>query len=145
MVNQKKKKKASCSICCPVSVFIQPLSLSIQSYLHSLHTSCVLLGSFLITCLASAHESVPADITLPISPCPRKQQEADACYQKFFGVFLFGAQLHNVRRTNTCVSSSKNPLSYIFHVLALAKLPFTCVCFRKTLLHVFSPAKHGNP
>jgi hypothetical protein len=29
-----------------------------------------------------------------------------------------------------------------FHVLALAKHPFACVHFRKTLLHVFAPAKH---
>jgi hypothetical protein len=29
-----------------------------------------------------------------------------------------------------------------FHVLALAKHPFTCVCFRKTLLYLFAPAKH---
>jgi hypothetical protein len=27
-------------------------------------------------------------------------------------------------------------------MLALAEHPFNCVCFRKTLLHVFAPAKH---
>jgi hypothetical protein len=29
-----------------------------------------------------------------------------------------------------------------FHVLALAEYPFSHVCFRKTLLHVFALAKH---
>jgi hypothetical protein len=40
-------------------------------------------------CLASAHESVSADITLPINPSPMKQQEATAHHQKFFVAFLF--------------------------------------------------------
>ena len=38
--------------------------------------------------LASAHTSVSADITLPISPSPWKQQETAAHHQKFFGAFL---------------------------------------------------------
>ena len=40
------------------------------------------------TGLASACESVSADITLPISLSPQKQQETAAHHQKFFGVFL---------------------------------------------------------
>ena len=58
-----------------------------------------------------------------------------------YGVPTNAAQLHNVRWTNTCVSLAKN-LYMSFHVFALAKHPFTCVHFRKTLLHVFAPANH---
>jgi hypothetical protein len=37
-------------------------------------------------CHASAHESLSADITLPIGPSPLKQQGP---LEKFFGAFLF--------------------------------------------------------
>jgi hypothetical protein len=37
---------------------------------------------------ASAHESVSADISLPISRNLQKWQETAAHHQKFFGVFL---------------------------------------------------------
>jgi hypothetical protein len=38
--------------------------------------------------LASARESVSADITLPISPSLRELQETAAQHQNSFGVFL---------------------------------------------------------
>jgi hypothetical protein len=42
-----------------------------------------------------------------------------------------------------CVISKESFIIYLsFHLLALAKHPFTCVHFRKRLLHVFVPAKH---
>jgi len=37
----------------------------------------------------SAHASVSAGITLPVSQSPWKRQETAAHHQKFFGVFLF--------------------------------------------------------
>jgi hypothetical protein len=36
---------------------------------------------------------------------------------------------------------SKNPSSS-FYALALAKHPFTCVCFSQTLIHVSASGKH---
>jgi hypothetical protein len=83
----------------------------------------------------SVYASVSADITLPISLNLGKQQEATAHHQKIFwcvslyGVLTNGAQLHNVRQTNTCVSLAKNPLSCSLYVLALTEHPFICVCF----------------
>ena len=67
------------------------------------------------------------------------------------------ANQRNIRRTNTCVSSVKAMLqlplsvgSYLLsskhhvslHVSAIAKYPFTCVCFSKTFFHLCAPAKH---
>ena len=65
-------------------------------------TSLVLHVPCLTTCLTSACESVPADITVPINPSQMKQLEATAHHQKFFGAFLYGvltngAQLYNAR------------------------------------------------
>ena len=120
-------------------MFIHPLSLSIHSYLSSLQTSCVLHGSCLTTCLASAHESISADITLPISLSLTKQQEATAHHQKFFryislyGIPTNGAQLQNVRRINACMPLvKKNPLS---HVLSHA-------CFSRTFFHLCPLQEH---
>ena len=72
-----------------------------------------------------------------------------------YGVPTNGAQLCNVRQTNTCASSrvlSHTCFSQSFtcvcfsemflHLSALAKHPFTCVQFRKSPLHLFAPAKH---
>ena len=114
------------------------------------------------------HESVSAYIILSINPSLQNQQEATAHYQKFFfmcvslcGVLTNGAQLHNVRRVNTCVSLLKNPSSNVlscacfsrtsFHLYLLQKnVPlqvcvskaFNCVCFSRLFLHMFDPAKH---
>jgi hypothetical protein len=67
-----------------------------------------------------------------------KWQETVAYYQRFFFFFFWYvslyristnvAQLHNVRRTNTCVllTKKKIPHHVSFHVLPLAEHPFTC-------------------
>jgi hypothetical protein len=111
--------------------------------------------------LAKLHESLSGDITLPIGQSLREQQEATTHHQKVFGVFLSmdslenGAQLCNVRQTNTTVSSVKNPSSHVLSLFALAEHPFTCVCFIEMFLHVsasgkcplchvFAPAKHHS-
>ena len=80
------------------------------------------------TGLASASASVSAEISVPISLSPWKWQETAVHQQKLFGDISLcggptnGAQLHSVRRTNTCVSLTKNPSS---HVLSQA-------CFSRT-------------
>jgi hypothetical protein len=114
------------------------------------------------TSLASAHSSVSANITLPISPSARMWQETTAHHQKFFGaVSLYGvpanaAHLCNVRRTNTCVLLAKNPShvlscacfsrassflcllqflhesALVFHLCPLLENTASCVCPRKT-------------
>jgi hypothetical protein len=58
------------------------------SYLHSLQISRVPHRSCFTMCLASACESVLADIMLSISLSLQKQQEATTHHQKFFAVFL---------------------------------------------------------
>jgi hypothetical protein len=73
----------------------------------------------------TTHETISADITLPISPSLWKLQEAAAHYQKYFGaVSLYGvptngAQLCNVRQTNICVSFISEESFIMF--------PFTCL------------------
>ena len=80
------------------------------------------------------HESVSADVILPIALSPRKQQEAARTPPEVFwctslyGVRTNGAQLHNRRWTNAHMLLHHSSL----HVLALAKYHFTCVCFSKT-------------
>jgi hypothetical protein len=120
---------------CTVSSISKPSSapVTVKSFLYSLQTSHVLY-------LASAGESVSADTTLPIGLNLLKQQETAADHQKFFrvvslsGLLTNEAQLHNVRRTNTCALLAKNPSSRVFRVLALAEHPFACVCFSETFL-----------
>ena len=91
-------------------------------------------------------ENVLADITLPISPSPRKWREATAHHQKYFGAF-FSAESqqkelnYSVRRANTCVLLVQNPSSVLSHA-CLAERLFTCVCFSEMFLHVSAPAKH---
>jgi hypothetical protein len=63
-----------------------------NSFLYSLQTSHVLHGSCLSMCLVSGCEFVSVDITLPISLCPKKWQEAAVHHQKIF-FFFFGAFL----------------------------------------------------
>jgi hypothetical protein len=60
----------------------QPLLLSIKFYLYSFkhHMSS--------TCLASVCAFISADITLPISPSSKKQQDTAVHHQKVFGAFL---------------------------------------------------------
>ena len=73
----------------------------------------------------------------------KKLQKVFWCVS-LYGVLANGAQLPNIRRTNTCVSLAKTPHHHVsLHVLALAGHPFTCVCFRKTLLHLFAIVKHN--
>jgi hypothetical protein len=59
--------------------------------------------------------------------------------------FLVRFSLWRERQTNASLSAS-NPSSYhmvgYFHMFAFTEHPFTRVCFRKTPLHVFAPAKH---
>ena len=98
------------------------------------------------TCLASTHETVSADIILPIILSPRKHQETAPYHQKFFwyisfyGVPTNETQLCKVRQTNTCVSLGKNALS---HVLSRACLNGTSfhLCLLQSF-HVFALAKH---
>ena len=98
--------------------------------------------------LALAHAYVSADITLPISLNPRKWQEAEAHHQKFFwcislyGVPTKGAQLCNIRPTNTCVSLAKNPSSHVPSCACFTKHLFTLCLLQEMFLHVFAPAKH---
>lgn len=106
--------------------------------------------------LASTCAPVSADITLPISPSPRKWQETAAHHQKFFGsVSLYGvstnaAQLRNARWTQCmCVVSKESFItcpfaccfsSTSFHLTFLREFALafhTCVHFNKTFLHVF--------
>jgi hypothetical protein len=108
--------------------------------------------------LASALQSVLAKLYLSlyqlISLCQSaqvwKQQEATSTPPEvlflffwcvsLYGVTTNGAQLHNVRWANVCMLLAENPSSCGLSC-ALAKHPFTHVCFKKTLLHVFAPAK----
>jgi hypothetical protein len=106
--------------------------------------------------LTSAFVSVSADIPLPISLIPRKQQKnCSTPPELFWCVPLYrlltnAAQLCHVRQTNTCASLAKNPSSFVFS-RALAEHPLLClrqlnvVCLSHSHLcplHVFAPAKH---
>jgi hypothetical protein len=93
------------------------------------------------------HMSVSADITLPISPSMQKQQEAAAHHQKFFDAFLsmesWQVELNYKMQGEPYACCWQRILKHVsFHVLGLEEHPFTCVHFRKTLLHVFVLAKH---
>ena len=76
-----------------------------------------------------------------------------------YGVLTNWAQWNSVTRTNTCGSLSKDASPHVlshagcsqksFHLYLLQPnipsclpWPFTSVCFRNTLLHIFAPAKH---
>ena len=89
-----------------------------------------------------------ADISLPIGPHPRKQQKATKTSPEvFWCISLYGvttnwAQLCISRWTYACILLEKNLLSHVFSWSCFSNVhPFTCVCFRKTLLHMFAPAK----
>jgi hypothetical protein len=97
----------------------QPQSLLATFYLHSLQTSCGLQ-------LTSLCQSVWVH---------RSGKKATACYQKFFLEHFSlwspenGAQLHNVRRTNTCMLLAKSPSSRV-----LSRACFGKTCFLLCLL-----------
>jgi hypothetical protein len=99
-------------------------------------------------CLSKTPCEFASAATLSISQSLGKPQEAVStppevfCCDSLYGVLASGAQLCNVRRTNTCVSLVKILHHVFFHVFALAKHPFTCVHLRKTLPYMFVPAKH---
>jgi hypothetical protein len=92
-------------------------SVTVESYLYSFQTSRALHGSCLTTCFVSARESVLAKLhksLYQLTPlCQsawvfRRDKKQPEHHQKFLGVSLYGvmtngAQLGNVRQTNTCV------------------------------------------
>ena len=101
--------------------------------IYTLQTTRALHGSCLSMDLFSACGSVSADITLPISPSPRKQQETAAHHQKDFwcislcGVPTNATQLCNVRWTNTCMLLA-------FHsCVHLNKMSFMCFLQQNTI------------
>ena len=88
------------------------------------------------TGLASAHESVSADIILPIVPSLRKQQEAASTPPEVFVPFSIYSQYKwsstpQCKGTSTCVSLAKSPSSRIL----------SCACFSKTSSHLCSFSK----
>jgi hypothetical protein len=140
---------------CKASSTSKPLLQSAESYLYTLQTSRVLLGSCLTMCIALAHESVLANLhvglsqqaSLPISLSPQKQQEATSTPSEVFwcvslyGVRTNGAQLCNVRCTNTCVLLSKNPSSHVLSYACFSKISFhSCPPQENTSSH-FCPSK----
>jgi hypothetical protein len=91
--------------------------------------------SSLNTCVWSA------DITLPISLSPMKQQESTAHRQKVFGVFL-SMESQQMQLNYTMQGKPVHVCCYwrllrhvSFPVLALAEYPLFCVCFSLTFLH----------
>jgi hypothetical protein len=118
--------------CASLSQLYMPSSAPVtaESYLYSLQTSQILHESCLSTCLASAmcvclswHHSANQ---------PKSKETARNCstppeifwYVSLYGVTTNGAQLCNVRQTNTCALLAKNPSS---RVLSWA-------CFSRTSL-----------
>jgi hypothetical protein len=94
-------------------------------------------------CLALAYSSVSADITLPISPSPLKQQETAAYHLTFFWcISVYGIQQMQI---NTWILLSKNPHHVSFHMLALAEHPFSSVCFSQMFLHESALIFHPCP
>ena len=106
------------------------LGQSIGSYLYSLQTSRVLHGSCLIMCLASARESVLTKCHMSLSQltsfCNKKPQHGTKVFWciSLYGVQTNGAQLHNVRQTNTYVSFTKNPSSSVLSRTCLNRTSF---------------------
>jgi hypothetical protein len=99
--------------------------------------------------LALACEFVSAGITLPSSPSPQKQQET-ATYHIFFLVCFSQWSLDKWSSTMQCkadqyMSVKCSILHHVtFHMLALSKHPFTCVCFSKTSFHL-CPIQKNTP
>lgn len=100
--------------------------------------------------MASTLTSVSADITLSVSPSPQKRQKTRTHHQKFFwyGVF-YGvptnrAELHNIRQTNTYMSSTTKTFTWC-PFTCLIEYPFSYVCFNKTFIHESSLAFHLYP
>jgi hypothetical protein len=80
-------RPTSIQLCKQAKPSLKLFSQSTESYLYTLQTSHVLPHP--VSCLSpwvwlskTPHESVSADVTLPISPNPQKQQEA-AAHHKF--------------------------------------------------------------
>jgi hypothetical protein len=101
--------------------------------------------------LASACASVSADITLPISLSPWKQQEAETYHQKLFDTISLSrvptnaAHLHNVRWTNTFALLAKNVPSHVLSHACFSKTSSLLCLLQLNTLHMFSSAKnHPN-
>jgi hypothetical protein len=126
---------------------VQPPSLSVQTYLYSLKTSHGFHKSCLTTCLASAcesvlaklHESVSADITLPISLSPWKWQEAAAHHQFFVVVvvvvllfcfvfvFLVRFSLWSPDKWSSTVQCKVDQYMRVLNKEVFIMCPFTCL------------------
>jgi hypothetical protein len=82
----------------------------------SLQTSHVLHGSCLSRCIClhwhhSANQPESAEAVRNCSTSPE-----GFCCLSLYGVLANGAQLCNVRCTNTCLSLAKNPSSHVIHL-----------------------------
>ena len=76
-----------------------PIS-KLSSATISAHQVLFMLGKHHVSATGLASACVSADITLPISLSPRKQQETVAHHHKFFGAFLYGAPTHAAQLRN---------------------------------------------
>jgi hypothetical protein len=119
------------------SVVKLSMQASISCLLGPIYTSSRLHASSMgltWVCLSKTPwESVPADRTLPTGPTLWKQQVAARIPSEGFWSFSLyevttnGAQQHNVKWTNTCMSLEKNPSSCIL----------SCLYFSKTSFHLY--------
>jgi hypothetical protein len=135
----------------------QAVNYASKPNLASLLTVCSSKHHVFSMALASALESVSANITLPNGPNPQKWQQTNkqtkttkTCSTApavFWCVSLYGV----LKKWSSTLQCKAGQYMHIvsrvfhrvsFHVLALAEHPLSYVCFRKTLLHVFAPAKH---
>jgi hypothetical protein len=96
----------------------------------------------LSTCLASACASNQSN-SLEAATNRNTPPEGFWCVSLYV-VPTNTAQLHNVRRTNTCMLT-KNLHLVSCHVLALAEHPLSYVCFSKMFLHKSALAFHLCP
>jgi hypothetical protein len=123
---------------CKASYASKPLFVSIGSYLYSLQTPLTLNWSCFSKCLASAHESVSAEIIMPIDLSPQKWQEATRMPSEvfwcvsFYGVMAKRAQLSNERSINTCVLSHACFSKTFFHLCLFQENIPSRVCSSKT-------------
>jgi hypothetical protein len=104
----------------------------------SCHTSC-------LSCQHSANQprSGRQEATLP----PELFWCVSLC-----GVPTSGTQLHNVRRTNTCISLAKNPSSRVLSCAWFSRISYhlcllqwnipSRVCFSKQSFHVYLPQEN---
>lgn len=104
------------------------------------HVLSTALASACESVLAKLHESISANITLPVDPSPQKLQEAAAYYQKVFLVYF---DFWSPDKWRSTTQFKADQYLCVVNEESVTMCPFTCLLQQKILSRVSASVKHS--